>query len=181
MDIRNWDREFNGLSTYKFLEEFMQGIDKYIRNNINGDVLNDWKRQNRDKTVIHQLKPGGLAHVTLVYEAKLGVWEKEVLGLAEQEPKVNPKYHKERRISRYGNAWNDKGRQYYRTLVMEYARLWTNRDFITALVEHWQEYKSKHHRKLYKKRKRSSKTPYVEKAVKQRGHLDGQNTSIYIP
>ncbi len=90
----------------------MQGIDKYIRHNINGDVLNDWKRQNRDKTVIHRLKPGDLAHVMLVYKAKLGVWGKEVLGLTEQETKVKPKYHKEGRIARYSDAWNDEGHQY---------------------------------------------------------------------
>ncbi len=121
--------------------------------------------------VIHQLKLGDLAHVTLIYKAKLGVWEKEVLGLAEQEPNVKPKYHKEVRIARYGNAWNDKGCQYYRILMTEYMRLWTNRNFITVLVEHWQEYESKHHRKLYKKRKRTNETPDVEKAVKEENIL----------
>ncbi len=162
MNIQTCDREYDGLPTYKFLEEFMRGIDKFIRHNINGDVINDLKSQNRNKTVIHRLKPGDLAHVTLFYEAKLGIWENNVLGIADQEPKMKPKYHKEGRIARYGNAWNDKGRQYYRKLVTEYTRLWTNRNFITALVKHWQGYKYKNHKKSNKKRKRTSETPDME-------------------
>ena len=161
MDIRNWDAEPDDLTEYEDLEVFMRYLDKYVRNNINGDIMKEWKRMNRNKTLIHRLKPGDIAYVTLTYEAKLDVWKRDVLGLAEEQPKIKPKYQREGKIARYCDAWSDEGRQYYKTLVKEYTRLWSDGNFITALVEHWRTYESKHHKKSYK-RKRSSVCANIE-------------------
>ena len=71
VSIRNWVEE-DGLLDYNDLEESMRFLDRYTKHNINGDVLKKWKGQNRNKTLIHKLKPGDIARVTLIYEAKLG-------------------------------------------------------------------------------------------------------------
>ena len=70
MSIRNWDPEKDGLLNYSNLEEFMRFLDKYAKYNINGNMLKKWTGQNRNKTLIHKLKPDDLAYVMLVYEAK---------------------------------------------------------------------------------------------------------------
>ena len=82
---RNWDTEKDGLPDYSNLEKFMRFLDKYAKHNINGNMLKKWKGQNRNKTLIHKLKPGDLANVTLIYEAKLGVWAEGMLGLGADE------------------------------------------------------------------------------------------------
>ena len=76
------------------LEEFMCFLDKYAKHNINGDMLKKWKGQNCNKTLIHKLKPGDLAYVMLIYEAKLGVWAEGMLGLGADERTAKPKYQK---------------------------------------------------------------------------------------
>jgi len=80
VSICNWDPEEDGLLDYNKLKEFMRFLDKYVKHNINGGMLKKWKGQNCNKTLIHKLKPGDLAYVTLIYEAKLGVWAKGMLG-----------------------------------------------------------------------------------------------------
>ena len=62
-----------------------------------------------------------LAYVTLVYEAKLGVWAEGMLGLGADERTAKPKYHKKGRVLRFSDAWDDTGREYFRTLVKEYT------------------------------------------------------------
>ena len=84
VSICNWDPEEDGLLDYDDIEKFMRYLDKYVQHNINGDLLKKWKGQNRSKTLIHRLKPGDLAYMMLIYEAKLGVWAQGMLGLGEE-------------------------------------------------------------------------------------------------
>ena len=101
----------------------MRFLDKYAKHNINDDMLKKWKGQNHHKTLIHKLKPGDLAYVTLIYEAKLGVWAEGMLGMGVDERTAKPKYHKKGRVMRFSEVWDDAGRGYFRTLVKEYTRL----------------------------------------------------------
>ena len=153
VSIRNWDPEKDGLLDYSKLEEFMCFLDKYAKHNINGDMLKKWKGQNHNKTLIHKLKPGDLAYVMLIYEAKLGVWVEGMLGLGADEHTAKPKYHKKGHVLRFSDAWDDAGREYFRTLVKEYTRLWRDVDFMNELVWHWREYESKHHKRSYKRKR----------------------------
>ena len=38
VSIRNWDTKKDGLPNYSNLEEFMRFLDKYAKQNINGDM-----------------------------------------------------------------------------------------------------------------------------------------------
>ncbi len=55
------------------------------------------------------------------------------------------KYHikKGDRMKKYTNVWNEARREYYKTLVSEYAHLWNNVNFMTCLVEHWPSFESR--------------------------------------
>ena len=166
VSIRNWDPEEDGLLDYNEREKFMRFLDKYVKHNINGDMLKKWKGQNRNKTLIHKLKPGDLAYVTLIYEAKMGVWAEGVQGLSREQRKATPKYQKTGKVARFGDAWDDTGREYFKKLVKEYARLWRNADFMTQLVEQWREYESKHHKRSFKRQKTSTVSDTAETEVR---------------
>ena len=103
--------------------------------------------------------------MTLIYEAKFGVWAEGMLGVGEDERTAKPKYHKKGHVARFSDAhlWDDTGRAYVRTLVKEYARLWRNADFMTELVGHWHEYESKHHKRSYKRKRTSASNDMVER------------------
>ena len=53
----------NGRVRTELAHKRKKPIDKYAKHNINGDMLNKWKGQNRNKTLIHKLKRLGCGHV----------------------------------------------------------------------------------------------------------------------
>ena len=61
-------------------------------------------------------------------------------------------YQKDGRIKKYDDAWTDKGREYYKSLVGDYTHIWSDTTYISDLVKHWCTYKSKYHRKSYKRK-----------------------------
>ena len=69
MDVRGWTsaafREALWDPGYEGKECFMRFIDKYVRKNINRDMTRAFLKNNRNKTLIHQIKPGDLVYVTL--------------------------------------------------------------------------------------------------------------------
>ncbi len=90
--------------------------------------------------------------MTLIYESKRQVWANSLLGPAEREANIRTMYQKDGRIKKYDDAWTEEDQDYYRILVQEYRRVWLDMIFVTALVEHWRTYESKHHKKSYKRK-----------------------------
>ena len=101
MDIRRWTSVALWDPGYEGKECFMRFIDKYVRKNINGDMTRTYLKNNRNKTLLHQIKPGYLAYVTLIYEAKRNVWENSLLGPAARKANIKTTYQKNGRIKKY--------------------------------------------------------------------------------
>ena len=150
-------------------------IDKYVKHNWNSDVLANWKRNNRQKTLVHKISYKDLALVTLVYETKMEIWaedmeEKEKGTVVRQ---AAAKYHlkKGARCRKNTDGWTEEGRAYFKELCASFKRAWKDTNFKDSLIDHWRAYEAEHHRKSYKRKASAVEEPAAPVEVNREDYL----------
>lgn len=156
------DNEFAtiGQANYEGMLPFLRFLDKYVSKMVGRRELNNYFKNNRDKTLLDKVTSSDIAYTILLCENGVDVWDenqKIKATCSTDEEKKNyvreavQKYHVKRgvKMTLYGDGWTKDGKDYHGEIEQSLIKLRNNSELWELLEGHWVDYTKENSRHFY--------------------------------